>query len=113
MINKASILLCGLLFLAACSNDNEFDEKKKPITPPTDNININANPSNIKEYSRLEMPRLHQGTDTILIHKTGDGIVNYITEWDYAKKSQRWSCYVLDKDYARPNVHRYYSKENK
>lgn len=112
MTNKAFILLCGLLFLAACSNDNEFDEKEKPITPPTGNININANPSHIKEYSRLEMPRLHQGTDTILIHKTSDGIINYITEWDYVKKSQRWSCYVLDKDYAHEEVGRYDNKDN-
>lgn len=112
MTSKPFILLCGLLLLAACGNDNDNDEQVKPGTRPTDNTNINANRLTFKEYGRLEVPRLHKGTDTILIHKTGDGTVNYITEWDYVKKSQRWSCYVLDKDYARVKADRYYSDDN-
>ncbi|MGI6244116.1 MAG: DNA/RNA non-specific endonuclease [Prevotella sp.] len=112
MTIKPFALLCGLLLFASCSSDDNIEEKTEPITPPAATTNINANPSTIKEYSRLEMPRLHQGTDTILVHKTSNGTVNYITEWDYAKKSQRWSCYILDKDLARSEVNRYENKDN-
>jgi hypothetical protein len=110
--NKPFILLFGLFIFMSCGDNTDTEEVVKPITPPTAGVNVNANPSTIKEYRRLEMPRLRRGTDTILIHKTSNGIINYITEWDYLKKSQRWSCYVLDKDYARSEVDRYYSDDN-
>lgn len=112
MTKKYFVLLCGLLLFMSCGDNTDTEEGVKPITPPTAGANINANPTTIKEYGRLEMPRLHRGTDTILIHKTSHGIINYITEWDYVKKSQRWSCYVLDKDYAHEEVGRYDNKDN-
>jgi endonuclease G len=112
MKNKSFILLFGLFIFMSCGDNTDTEEVVKPITPPTAGVNVNANPPTFKEYRRLEMPRLRRGTDTILIHKTSNGIINYITEWDYLKKSQRWSCYVLDKDYARSEVDRYYSDDN-
>lgn len=112
MSSKIFALITGVLILASCTNDDPVSEITKPTTPTTSGPNINANKAYRPEFARIEMPGLHRGNDTILIHKSTDGRVNYITEWDYQRKTQRWSCYVLDKDYLAQNTNRYYSDTN-
>jgi endonuclease G len=101
--------------MTACSSGDsttDIDTPTTPTTPVVTTANANANRTTRQEYTRLEMPHLHEGTDTVLTHKTSGNIVNYITEWDYKRKTQRWSCYVLDKNYLAQNTTRYYSDTN-
>ena len=100
--------------MTACGGDNNADVEipETPTTPAVNTPNVNANKATRPEYARLEMPRLHHGTDTVLIHKSAGDVVNYITEWDYKRKTLRWSCYVLDKAYLAQRTTRYYSDTN-
>lgn len=109
MKSKILLLLGCLSLCFACGEHDDIGHTKQP---PHEGNNINANPAYNSAYTRLEMPRMHQGNDTILVHRTGDNIVNYIVEWDLDKKSQRWSCYVMNRNLARQNVKRYYSEDN-
>lgn len=127
MIKPYLFSLClGLCLLSACGgNDHEDDGPQvvkpeggstTPVTPANPGTAAgddarNANPTWAPELSRLEMPRLH-GTknDTLLIHKDGRGVVNYITEWDHARKTQRWSCYVMDAKMMERHTERYDTK---
>ena len=69
--------------------------------------NANKNTSDVKEASRLEFPRLKEGNNKLIVHKTSDSYgVNYSVEWDKDKMSQRWSCYQLYRGFGG-NISRY------
>lgn len=101
------LTLLAVLALVSCGSDddNEFttDGSKK-------SKNVNANPTTRPEYARLEMPHIkNNSTNLVVVHSTYEYGVNYILEWDCQKKSQRWSCYTLDRSNSPKNVSRYYA----
>ena len=109
-MKRLFILFIGITLLAACGDDNDDNNSSTP-TPASKNTN--ANPALKPEYRRLEMPHMKGGSyNLIVVHSTAKNGVNYILEWDCLKKSQRWSCYTLDKDNSPQNVSRYYSDSN-
>lgn len=62
---------------------------------------------------RLEMPRLMEGDDQVLlVHTamlndiTGETGINYSTEWDTSIHAQRWSCYQLYSSVLQKNTTR-------
>lgn len=105
-----------LLTLASCSSNGDGDGDEEDWSQMK---NDNANsPTGDKATLRLEVPALHkEGRQQIIVHRlssTGnttytavnnkatkfdDDAVNFITEWDCDKKSQRWSCYQMHKGY--------------
>ena len=109
MMKRLFILFIGITLLAACGDDNDDNNSSTP-TPASKNTN--ANPALKPEYRRLEMPHMKGGSNLIVVHSTAKNGVNYMLEWDCLKKSQRWSCYTLDKDNSPQNVSRYYSDSN-
>ena len=83
------------------------DENNVKLPGIADNKNKNAT-SIYTEASRLEMPRLKGGQSILLVHKTADKYgVNFSTEWDIQKKSQRWSCYQMHDGNKGGSVSRY------
>ena len=105
-MKKLLFLLIGISMLAACGDDD--DNRPEPISPASKNVN--ANPTLKPEYSRLEMPHIKGGsTNLVIVHSTAEYGVNYILEWDCLKKSQRWSCYTLDRNNSPKNVSRWYA----
>ncbi|MBR6182612.1 MAG: DNA/RNA non-specific endonuclease [Prevotella sp.] len=99
-------MLAVLAFVSCGSDDDEEfipgDSKKSK--------NVNANPTTRPEYARLEMPHIkNNSTNLVVVHSTYEHGVNYILEWDCQKKSQRWSCYTLDRSNSPKNVSRYYA----
>lgn len=103
MFKKSIFYLFTALTLVACSDDDDDNA----IT------NTNANPAKVeKAYSRLEFPRIgNENQNIILVHKTVNKNkkveINYCTEWDINKKSQRWSCYQMYKSIMEQNTSRY------
>lgn len=97
------IVSASLLTLSSCNND--------VIEPDTGNkqesANINMN-SNIKgnEMLRIEVPRLAEGRKLVLVKSTAQYGINYITEWDCDKKSQRWSCWEWNNSNSVKNWNR-------
>ena len=81
---------------------------------PTDKDNTNKNvattnmPTVVKNaIGGLEFPKLKDnGTSYTIVHMDGD-VVNYSTEWDDSKKSQRWSCYTFNTTNIAQNVDRW------
>ena len=93
------LLFCPLLVLTSCSSDDD-DERY------TDS---NANRNNTSVYSeaaRLEFPHLKTENSLVIVHRA-DGDVNYCVEWDYELKSQRWSCYTLNRQQLEGRTSRY------
>lgn len=91
----------AVLTLSACSNDDDD-------TTPYANINRNVVTSNVpKNITRLEFPHLKGGNNIVLVHKTSDGKINYSVEWDYAKKSNRWTCYPMTNHSSKGGAGRY------
>jgi endonuclease G len=43
----------------------------------------------------------------VLIYRTSTYGVNYMVDWDDAKRSQRWSCYILDRQTLQKNTDRF------
>ena len=100
----------GTLTLAACGDDDDNDGGGGK--PSAQSKNVNANPALHPEYLRLEMPRIKGGNDNlVVIHSTSEFGVNYILEWDCQKKSQRWSCYTLDRSNSAKKVSRWYAEK--
>ncbi|MBR2102323.1 MAG: DNA/RNA non-specific endonuclease [Prevotella sp.] len=89
-----------LLFLfAACHSDDE---------EITDSGNVNRNDISLyPDAARLEFPKLKTENSVLIVHRTG-GEVNYSVEWDYNLKSQRWSCYTLNRQSLEQHTTRYY-----
>lgn len=88
------MIVCALAiatpFLSACSGDDNGEQKEKASA----NVNAN-NAQGFPEYTRMEMPRIKDGS-RIIIHRTDAFGVNYIVEWDDGLRAQRWTCYRLD-----------------
>lgn len=101
------LTLLAALALVACSGDDNED----PVIPTQTNSNRNRT-DEYAEAGRLEFPKLKNGTNIVLVHKTDDRNdpdgVNYAVEWDYEKKSARWTCYQLTKRTAEQRTSRYY-----
>lgn len=93
---KKSLIPLLLLPLLFASCDSGSDDGGS--TGTTKVVNSNANDASVrKEYARLEFPHLStNASNYVLIHTTDRG-VNYSTEWDALRKTQRWSCYALYK----------------
>ena len=95
-----------MLMVAACGSDDDDDILGGGNTPKVINVNKN-NVGEQPEVARLEFPRLNGGKSIVIVHKADDAYgLNFCTEWDYGKKSQRWSCYQMYKGYGG-NVGRY------
>ena len=94
---KASkiILLPLLLFLVLLLSSCGKDENDVKLQGYAENKNKNLT-GDCPEAARLEFPRLKGNGSIVLIHRTNDKYgVNFCTEWDCQKRSQRWSCYQM------------------
>ena len=95
------LLAATMLMVAACGSDDD-DLGGSSGGDNQNVININKNYDGEQpEVARLECPRLKGGKSIVIVHKTDDAYgLNFCTEWDYGKKSQRWSCYQMYKGYG-------------
>lgn len=92
---------CLTLFFASCGDDNN------PVIDDGKPANKNANVvTTDKAVLRLEFPALKKtGRQQIIVHRLSNtdydkDRVNFCTEWDCDKKSQRWSCYQLHRGFS-------------
>lgn len=92
---------CLTLFFASCGDDNN------PVIDDDKPVNKNANVvTTDKAVLRLEIPALKKtGRQQIIVHRLSNtdydkDRVNFCTEWDCDKKSQRWSCYQLHRGFS-------------
>lgn len=92
---------CLTLFFASCGDDNN------PVIDDGKPVNKNANVvTTDKAVLRLEFPALKKtGRQQIIVHRLSNtdydkDRVNFCTEWDCDKKSQRWSCYQLHRGFS-------------
>ena len=80
------------LSIAACSDDDKLphiDDKQQASTD-----NKNQNPATVSEWQRLEVPRIKNNADNVVLVRTVPTYgVNYILEYDRKKRSQRWACF--------------------
>ena len=98
-------LLPLLVLLSVCSCSKDENDVKLPDIAANKNKNLTAT---YPEAARLEFPRLKGGQSIVLVHRTNDKYgVNFCTEWDTQKKSQRWSCYQMYNGNTGGNVGRY------
>ena len=85
-----------MLTLGACGGD---DGPSDPGQGQNKVVNTNRNiPTSMtpKEITRLEFPKLASENSIVLVHHTsGAQDVSYSCEWDYKKKSNRWSCCAM------------------
>ena len=94
-----TLLAAAIFMVAACDSDDD------DIQGGGNNqkvLNANKNYDGMQpEVARLEFPRLKGGKSIVIVHKTDDAYgLNFCTEWDYEKMSQRWSCYQMYKGYT-------------
>ena len=94
-----TLLAAAIFMVAACGSDDD------DIQGGGNNqkvLNANKNYDGMQpEVARLEFPRLKGGKSIVIVHKTDDAYgLNFCTEWDYEKMSQRWSCYQMYKGYT-------------
>ena len=100
---KSFIYTSFLLLVFSCGKDE--NDAKLPSILENKNMNLT---SVYPEASRLEFPKLKGGQNLVLVHRTNDNYgVNFCTEWDIIKKSQRWSCYQMHDGNKGGNVGRY------
>ena len=106
--------LLPILFvtLTACGGSDDDNSGGNGGSNPTTIINSNKNNTGYDtRYGRLEFPRLASSNSVVIIHTTDDKVdpdqVNYSVEWDYQKKSQRWSCYQMTKATTKAATSRY------
>jgi len=100
---KTLLPLLMLLTVLSCSKDE--NDAKLPGIAENKNKNLT---SVYPEAARLEFPKLKGGQNLVLVHRTNDKYgVNFCTEWDTQKKSQRWSCYQMHNGNYGGNVGRY------
>lgn len=111
-----AVAATALLTLTACSSDNSGSDNGGNGSDWSEMRNDNANRTGDKATRRLEVPKLHStGNQLVIVHRLStegnattvsnkkttfdSDAVNYITEWDCDKKSQRWSCYQMHRGY--------------
>ena len=88
------LMLLAALTVGSCGSDN--DGPGGGIVNTNTNANV-VTPGMPNEITRLEFPKVKGGTSTIIVHETDQYGVNFCTEFDTSKKSQRWSCYAVYK----------------
>ena len=95
------LLAATMLMVAACGSDDD-DLGGSSGSDNQKALNVNKNYDGKQpEVARLEFPRLKGGNSVVIVHKTDDAFgLNFCTEWDYGKMSQRWSCYQMYKGYG-------------
>lgn len=92
--------VAACLTMTSCGGDDEGGQSESQVTDTNSNRNIVKSGETPSEVTRLEFPHLKDGNNIVLVHKTDDAYgVNYSLEWDYEKKSQRWSCYEMYNGY--------------
>ncbi len=93
------LLLMAALALAACSGSDNDNGSNGGNGGSSANANRNIVSGNLPaEVTRTEFPKVKGGNDNVIIvHSTTEYGVNYCTEYDLEKKSQRWSCYAVYK----------------
>ncbi len=98
-ISKIYLFACVsfLLGFSACGSDD--NDTTGGSSSNVGNLNQNVASAGMpQEITRLEFPKVKGGSNnTIIVHKTDEFCVNYSTEYDMTKKSQRWSCYAVYK----------------
>ena len=88
------LMLLAALTVGSCGSDN--DGPGGGIVNTNTNANV-VTPGMPDEITRLEFPKVKGGTSTVIVHETDQYGVNFCTEFDTSKKSQRWSCYAVYK----------------
>lgn len=97
-------LLAVPLILTACGSDDKEEDDAVIETNSNQNSTVSC-----PEANRLEFPHLKGGNNLVIVHKTDyNTVVNYSVEWDCDKKSQRWSCYEMNKANMTASTSRYY-----
>lgn len=101
-------MLLSLTFVA-CASDQDMPA---PILVSNNNANV-VNEQTPAAALRLEFPKVKGGNNIIIVHDTllnsnnGENGVNYCSEWDGDKKSNRWSCYEMYTSVDEDNAGRY------
>ena len=97
------LMLLAALTVGSCGSDNDGPggggdngETGGGIVNTNTNANV-ATPGMPDEITRLEFPKVKKGTSEVIVHETDQYGVNFCTEFDTSKKSQRWSCYAVYK----------------
>lgn len=97
------LMLLAALTVGSCGSDNDGPGGDNGetgggggIVNTNKNINV-VTPGMPDEITRLEFPKVKGGTSKVIVHETAQYGVNFCTEFDTSKKSQRWSCYAVYK----------------
>lgn len=97
------LMLLAALTIGSCGSDNDGPggggdngETGGGIVNTNTNANV-VTPGMPDEITRLEFPKVKKGTSEVIVHETDQYGVNFCTEFDTSKKSQRWSCYAVYK----------------
>lgn len=90
------LMLLAALTVGSCGSDNDGPDSGGGIVNTNTNANV-VTPGMPDEITRLEFPKVKKGTSTVIVHETDQYGVNFCTEFDTSKKSQRWSCYAVYK----------------
>ena len=97
---KFYMLLAAAMFMVAACGSDDDEQQGGGNSQRVLNVNKN-NAAEQPEVARLEFPSLKGGKSVVIVHKTNDSYgLNFCTEWDYEKMSQRWSCYQMYKGYT-------------
>ena len=112
------LMLLAALTVGSCGSDNDGPggggdngETGGGIVNTNTNANV-VTPGMPDEITRLEFPKVKKGTSEVIVHETDLYGVNFCTEFDTSKKSQRWSCYAVYKSNNLKGWDRDYWKYN-
>ena len=99
-----SIVACFTMALVGCGDD-DAQYIGNDNSSSSENKNANTVTSE-RAVRRLEFPALKKtGKQKLIVHRLSNTsydseAINFATEWDCNKKSQRWSCYQLHKGFT-------------
>ena len=99
-----SVVACFTIALVGCGDD-DAQYIGNDTSSSSDNKNANTVTSE-RAVRRLEFPALKKtGNQKLIVHRLSNtsydsDAINFATEWDWDKKSQRWSCYQLHKGFT-------------